>query len=118
MNFGKYQVLIDYIKSGLKDTEYLHSIRVLNYALQILNTEKKADAEVVIAAAILHDVGRGKRSGKLPEGTPPHAETGSKKAYSFLIKNANENTVTEYLLKTDCQWCMLPKDFAKWQLVQ
>jgi transposase len=22
-----------------------------------------------------------------------------------------------YMLKTGCQWCMLPKDFPKWELV-
>jgi len=87
MDFGKYQALIDYIRSALEKTEYLHTIRVLNYALQILSTENEADADVVIAAAILHEIGRGKGTGEWFDLGRSHAARGSDKGYALLIEN-------------------------------
>ena len=65
-----------------KDTphEVWHTERVLCYALRLLAVEKHADADVVIAAAILHDIGR-------QEPLGPHAEIGSKKSRLFLLQN-------------------------------
>jgi len=79
MTYGKFQDVVDYVRSCFDDDDYAHTCRVLNYALQILDTEKDADASVVILAAILHDVGRA------GDEAEDHARTGSGKSYAFLV---------------------------------
>ncbi|MCL2853226.1 MAG: HD domain-containing protein [Defluviitaleaceae bacterium] len=81
MDYGKYQRAAEYMRNCMTDQVHdcTHIYRVVNYALQILETEPQADAEVVVLAALLHDIGRDdESSGK------SHAESGSEKAYAFL----------------------------------
>ena len=80
MDYGKYQDISDYTRSCLNAGDFAHSCRVLNYALQILDTEKNADASVVILAAILHDVGRA--NGEAED----HARRGSENSYAWLVE--------------------------------
>ncbi|NLW78246.1 MAG: HD domain-containing protein [Ruminococcaceae bacterium] len=59
-----------------------HIHRVLHHALCIAKTEPKANADVVILAALLHDIGRG-----APQLTPqPHAELGARMAHPILLR--------------------------------
>ena len=80
MNYGKYQEVIEYIQSSLNADDFAHTCRVFNYALQILDAEKKADASVVIFAAILHDIGRA------DEEAEDHGKAGSEKSYAYLTE--------------------------------
>jgi len=80
MNYGKYQEVIEYIQSSLNADDFAHTCRVFNYALQILDAEKKADASVVIFAAILHDIGRA--DGEAED----HGKAGSEKSYAYLTE--------------------------------
>jgi uncharacterized protein len=58
MNYGKFQKVIDYAQSNLSVDDFAHTSRVFNYALQILESEKDANAEVVLLSALLHDINR------------------------------------------------------------
>jgi uncharacterized protein len=80
MSYGKFQDTVDYAQSCLDAETFAHTCRVLNYALQILETKKKADTSVVILAAILHDIGRETCS------TANHAKAGSEKSAAYLLE--------------------------------
>jgi uncharacterized protein len=86
MNREEFKRIEKFMLECMDDTVHdcLHSYRVLNYALQIANSVEKADIEVVISSALLHDIGR------IDEMKNPmlcHAEVGSRKAKEFLINN-------------------------------
>ena len=59
-----------------------HIYRVLYASLDIMNTEPAADRDIVIAAALLHDIGRD-RQAQNPE--LDHAVVGAQMAASFLV---------------------------------
>ncbi len=59
----------------------LHIQRVLYYALRIAKDEGDVDLDVLIAACLLHDIGRGKEDGR-----EKHAVVGSRMANSFLTE--------------------------------
>lgn len=61
-----------------------HIYRVLFTALDIAQYEKSVDFDVLIAACLLHDIGR-KEQSENPKLC--HAEVGAGKAKKFLIKN-------------------------------
>ena len=62
------------------DTEHVR--RVLYLALEIAETEPGADRDVLIAACLLHDVGREEQ---FRDPSLCHARVGSEKAYRFLL---------------------------------
>ena len=83
MGKKNYQDVLEAVKELLCQDDFLHTQRVLNYALQILETESKANPEAVILSAILHDIGRAKNgTGFLSSGS--HAETGAEKSREIL----------------------------------
>ena len=93
MNNGKYQDVLESMKEHLTQDDCLHTYRVLNYALQILETEAEANPEVVILSAILHDIGRAKRGGG-EMADKSHAEIGAEKSRALLAeKNYPEETI-------------------------
>lgn len=61
------------------DTEHVR--RVLYLALEIAEAEPEADLDVLIAACLLHDIGRGEQ---FRDPTLCHARAGAEKAYQFL----------------------------------
>lgn len=81
-----YSLLENYMLSTTADSAHdrEHIYRVLHNALAIAGTEENVDYDVLIAACLLHDVGR-------PEqfANPKlcHAQVGSELAYLFLIEN-------------------------------
>lgn len=84
MDRGLYQKLessmLDAMEGGAHDAEHVY--RVLYAALDIARTEPAADLDVVIAASLLHDVGRAE------ERRNPavcHAQVGAEKAYRLLL---------------------------------
>jgi len=70
----------------MKDSVHdkLHVYRVVNYAAQIADETVNADFDVVITAALLHDIGR---SDEFENHSICHAETGSKRARDFLLSS-------------------------------
>ena len=61
-----------------------HIYRVLYNALAIAKTEKNVDYDMLIAACLLHDVGRPEQ---FADPKVCHAQAGSEKAHHFLIEN-------------------------------
>ncbi|MCL2760177.1 MAG: HD domain-containing protein [Desulfuromonadales bacterium] len=86
MSPEKYQDIAEYVQAELNAKDCLHTYRVLNYALQLIGTEDNVNVEVVILSALLHDIGRIKKSAKDSKNVPSHAQTGSEKAYELLIE--------------------------------
>jgi len=93
MDFGKYQDIAEHMKASLSENNCLHTYRVLNYALQILETEKEANAEVVILSVLLHDIGRMKKTSEDSEGESSHAQKGSKKSNELLAEKGYSEEV-------------------------
>ena len=61
-----------------------HIYRVLYTAMDIAGTEENVDMDILIAACLLHDIGR-KEQFENPQLC--HAKVGGEKAYSFLRNN-------------------------------
>ena len=87
MHYGKYQEVIGHIKYCLKPEDFAHTLRVLGYALQILKSEKAADAEVVILASLLHDIGRADGNGY------EHYRKGSEQSRAYLTEKGYEEAL-------------------------
>ena len=85
MNQATYHAIEQYMLDTMNDTAHdpMHIYRVLYSALDIASTEPQANADVVIAAALLHDVGRPKQA-ENPE--LDHAAEGAPMAKSFLMQ--------------------------------
>ena len=94
MDFGRYSDTVEHVQGCLNDDEWLHTIRVVNYALQILEAEPKADVQITVLSAILHDIGRAKRPGGVRKDGANHAKHGAEKAEALLReKGYDEDTV-------------------------
>lgn len=98
MEYGKYENIAKFMVECMKGDQNicLHTFRVVNYALQILETEVAASPEVVIVAALLHDIGRKiKKSGRKEKSY--HAKAGSEKAFAFLLENGYEEEIARHV---------------------
>lgn len=73
--------MLDAMEGGAHDAEHVY--RVLYAALDIAQTEPAADLDVVIAACLLHDIGRAEER---QDPSVCHAQAGAEKAYRFLIE--------------------------------
>lgn len=71
--------MLDCMGDSAHDTEHVR--RVLYLALEIAETEPTADRDVLIAACLLHDVGREEQ---FRDPSLCHARVGAEKAYRFL----------------------------------
>ena len=65
---------------GSHDSEHIH--RVLYVAMEIAEAEENVDYDVLIAACLLHDIGRAEQ---FADPTLCHAAVGAEKAYRFLL---------------------------------
>ena len=78
-----FQAIDDYMQATMKDSahDYLHIYRVLGQALNIAEHYPEINRDVLIAACLLHDIGR-----VLEDENPDlcHAVEGGKQAYAFL----------------------------------
>ncbi len=94
MNKNTYSQLEEYMLSCMEDSAHdkEHIYRVLYNALRIAKTEKDVDYDVLIAACLLHDIGR-KEQFENPKLC--HAIVGSEKAYFFLIEHGYEKPYAE-----------------------
>ncbi len=81
-----YELLQGYMLRSMSDSAHdqEHVYRVLYNALEIAGAENNVDYDVLIAACLLHDVGRREQ---LENPSLCHAEVGSRKACEFLLEN-------------------------------
>ena len=86
MNKDVYSKIENYMLSCMNDSAHdrEHVYRVLYNALDIAKTESDVDYNVLIAACLLHDIGREEQF-KNPK--LDHAEVGGDKAYKFLTEH-------------------------------
>lgn len=68
------------MKDSAHDKEHVY--RVLYTALEIAQGEQGADSDILVAACLLHDIGRAEQ---YENPSLCHAEVGAKKAYKFLV---------------------------------
>lgn len=78
-----FSLLENYMRTCMGDSAHdgEHVRRVLYLALEIAETEPAADRDVLIAACLLHDIGREEQ---FRDPSLCHARVGAEKAYRFL----------------------------------
>jgi len=86
MNRATYRLIEEYMHTCMKDSAHdrEHVYRVLNNALAIARDENAVDWDVLIAAALLHDISRPEQ---MADPAIDHAAHGADKAYAFLVAN-------------------------------
>ena len=96
MNKETYCLLENFMLCCMEDTAHdkEHIYRVLYNALEIAKTEKNVNYDVLIAACLLHDIGR-KEQYENPALC--HAVVGSEKAYQFLLTHGFETRYAEHV---------------------
>lgn len=89
-----YQLIEEYMLECMKDSAHDkdHIYRVLYTALDIAGYEKDVDSDVLIAACLLHDIGRKEQ---FDDPGLCHAAAGAHKAYVFLLKNGFKEEYAE-----------------------
>lgn len=83
MRKDEFNMLEQYMLDVMRDSAHdkLHIYRVLYTALEISGTEENVNYDVLIAACILHDVGR---ELQFKDPVVDHAEAGAQMAYDLL----------------------------------
>ena len=86
MKKSEFDRLNAYMQSCMKDSAHdrEHVYRVLYSALDIAKTEDAVDYDVLIAACLLHDIGR---QAQIENPALCHAEVGAEMAKDFLLKH-------------------------------
>ncbi len=86
MNRETFALLEGYMQACMKDCAHdrEHVRRVLNNALAIARDESGVNWDVLIAAALLHDISRPEQ---LADPKVDHAAHGADKAHAFLLQN-------------------------------
>lgn len=81
-----YKLIEEYMLSCMTDSAHdtQHIYRVLYSALDIARFEKNVNTDILIAACLLHDIGRGKQ---YADPKVSHAIAGGDMAYEFLTGN-------------------------------
>lgn len=107
MTAALYQTIESYMLSIMDDSAHdaQHIYRVLYNALEIAKSEPEVDYDVLIAACLLHDIGR---PDQVADPSLCHAEIGSEKAYSFLLKLGMGEDFSE-----NVRHCILTHRFRK-----
>lgn len=84
MNRATYAAIERYMRECMSDSAHdcEHIYRVLYNALEIARTERAVDCDVLIAACLLHDIGRKEQ---FADPRVDHAEAGGEKAERFLL---------------------------------
>ncbi|MCL2564626.1 MAG: HD domain-containing protein [Defluviitaleaceae bacterium] len=87
MTKSEYIVIESYMLKQMENADMAHDRhhihRVLNAALDIYKHEDPVDFDVLVAACLLHDIGREKQFDDLEKHC--HAKIGSEMAYGFLL---------------------------------
>lgn len=86
-----YILMENYMLHCMEDAAHdrEHVYRVLHIALQIAKTEQEADPDVLIAACLLHDIGR---KAQFENPALCHAAVGAERAARFLRRNRFDET--------------------------
>lgn len=95
MKADRYEAYVRYMNDCMRDSAHDagHIYRVLHAALVLSAQEKNVDRDVLIAAALLHDVGREEqfRTGE------SHASIGARMAAGFLAGRGEEKVFIEHV---------------------
>lgn len=85
MNAEMFRIIENHMRKYMRDSAHdkEHIYRVLYVALDIASSEEHIDWDVLIAACLMHDIGREEQ---LRNPDVCHAEFGSKMAFDFLIR--------------------------------
>ena len=85
MKLELFQAMEAYMLRCMDDSAHdrEHVYRVLYSALQIAAQEEAVDYDVLVAACLLHDIGR---VDQIADPSVCHAQVGSEKAYRFLLE--------------------------------
>ena len=107
MKLQTYKLLKNYMLSCMADSAHdkEHVYRVLHNALCIAREAPEVDMDVLIAACLLHDIGRKEQ---FANPSVCHAEVGSEKACAFLLDNGFTRTFAEQV-----RHCILTHRFRK-----
>lgn len=94
MNKKTYCLLENYMLCCMKDTAHdkEHIYRVLYNALEIAKAEKNVNYDILIAACLLHDIGRKEQ---FENPALCHAIVGGEKAYQFLLDHGFDTFFAE-----------------------
>lgn len=86
MKKSDHTLIENHMLSCMKDSAHDrdHIYRVLYLALEIAQTEKNVDRDMLICACLLHDIGRGEQ---FENPKLDHARVGAEKASRFLLEN-------------------------------
>ena len=107
MNRETYNLLENWMHCCMTDSAHdrEHVYRVLYSALDIAQAETDVDMDVLIAACLLHDVGRQEQ---FADPSLCHAQVGARKAYDFLKEHGFAETFAQ-----NVQHCILAHRFRK-----
>ena len=107
MTADKYRCIEEFMLSCMSDSAHdkEHVYRVLYNAMMIAKTEENVNYDVLIAACLLHDVGRKEQ---FADPSLCHAEVGAEKAYRFLSKHDYPDGFKEHVKQ-----CILTHRFRK-----
>lgn len=98
MTAERFQTLYEYMESCMRDSAHDkgHIQRVLDAALVLAEKEKNVDYDVLIAAALLHDIGREEqfRTGE------SHASVGARMAKEYLTSQGRDEAYAQHV--SDC----------------
>ncbi len=85
MTIEEFQKIEAHMLDRMKDSAHdrYHIDRVLHFALDIAGTEKGVDMDVLLAACLLHDIGREKQA---KDPALCHAQIGGDMAYQYLMQ--------------------------------
>ena len=102
-----YNLLETYMRSCMEDSAHdaEHIYRMLYNALEIAKAEPSVDYDVLIAACLLHDIGRKEQ---FADPRLCHAAVGSEKAFRFLTENGFSVDFAEQV-----RHCILTHRFRK-----
>lgn len=94
MNKEAYCLLENFMLCCMEDAAHdkEHIYRVLYNALEIAKTEKNVNYDILVAACLLHDIGRKEQ---FENPALCHAIAGSEKAYQFLLSHGFETSYAE-----------------------
>lgn len=86
MNEKEFNRIVKYMRKHNSDQAHDidHIFRVLYLAIEIANDEENVDMDVLIAASLLHDIGR---KAQLKNKNIDHAKEGARMAKKFLLDN-------------------------------
>ncbi len=85
MTIQEFQNIEAHMLYMMKDSAHdrHHIDRVLHFALEIAATEAGVDLDVLVAACLLHDIGREQQA---KDPTRCHAQIGGEMAYKYLVQ--------------------------------